>query len=71
MCVPLWARGPDGRRRMDARARILWVNPKITSPAHARFPLSLLSLAGRLAPRFDSSIVDGNLDPGAHDTVLG
>ena len=54
---------------MSAASRVLWVNPRITTPAHARFPLSLLSLAAHLAPRYESHILDGNLDPATPESV--
>jgi anaerobic magnesium-protoporphyrin IX monomethyl ester cyclase len=42
--------------------RVLLINPTITSRRSARFPLSLLSLAAALAPRWSCRIVDGNVD---------
>jgi radical SAM superfamily enzyme YgiQ (UPF0313 family) len=42
--------------------RVLLVNPRITSRRRARFPLSVLNLAGSLADRYDSTIVDGNVE---------
>lgn len=45
-----------------AGARTLLVNPTITSPSSARFPLSLLHLAAALDRHGDSRIVDGNVD---------
>jgi anaerobic magnesium-protoporphyrin IX monomethyl ester cyclase len=42
------------------------INPTITSRRHARFPLSLLSLAGQLQDRYDCAIIDGNIE---RDTV--
>jgi len=42
------------------------INPTITSRHHARFPLSLLSLAGQLQDRYRCAIVDGNIE---RDTV--
>ena len=44
-------------------ARVLLVNPRITSHARARFPLSLLELAGSLSTRgHDADIVDCNVE---------
>src|SRR4051794_32538020 len=44
-------------------ARILLVNPRITSRARARFPLSLLTLAEALERRgHQADIVDGNVE---------
>jgi len=46
---------------MSAAARVLLVNPRITSRRRARFPLSLLSLAGALEERgHPCGIIDGN-----------
>jgi anaerobic magnesium-protoporphyrin IX monomethyl ester cyclase len=43
-------------------ARILLVNPRITSPARARFPLSLLELAATIEQRGHiADVVDGNI----------
>jgi anaerobic magnesium-protoporphyrin IX monomethyl ester cyclase len=42
--------------------RVLLVNPRITSRRGARFPLSLLALAGFLEGKFNCQIVDGNID---------
>jgi radical SAM superfamily enzyme YgiQ (UPF0313 family) len=44
---------------------VLLVNPKITSPRHARFPLSIMTLAAALEDRYDSTLVDGNVDRAA------
>jgi radical SAM superfamily enzyme YgiQ (UPF0313 family) len=45
----------DGRR-------VLLINPTITSKAHARFPLAVLSLASALDGRHAWSLLDGNID---------
>jgi radical SAM superfamily enzyme YgiQ (UPF0313 family) len=42
--------------------RILLINPTITSRRSARFPLSLLALAGSLRDKCESRIIDGNVD---------
>jgi radical SAM superfamily enzyme YgiQ (UPF0313 family) len=43
-------------------ARVLLVNPRITSRSRARFPLSLLGIAAALQRRgFDADIIDGNV----------
>jgi anaerobic magnesium-protoporphyrin IX monomethyl ester cyclase len=47
---------------MTARARVLLVNPRITSRRSARFPLSVLALAGSLQATCDCRIIDGNVD---------
>ena len=52
-----------------ARRRVLLVNPKITAPRHARFPLSIMTLAAALESRYDSTLVDGNLDRAAVRTA--
>jgi len=47
-------------------ARVLLVNPRITSRSRARFPLSLLDLAAALRSRGHvADIVDGNVEPDA------
>jgi len=43
-------------------ARVLLVNPAITSRSRARFPLSLMSLAAALEPDFEAQLLDGNVD---------
>jgi radical SAM superfamily enzyme YgiQ (UPF0313 family) len=47
---------------MTAPPRILLINPKITSPRHARFPLAVLSLSAALDGNYSSTIIDGNVD---------
>src|ERR1700733_9175067 len=42
--------------------RLLLINPRITSPRSARFPLSLLTLAGSLEGRYSCTIIDGNIE---------
>jgi anaerobic magnesium-protoporphyrin IX monomethyl ester cyclase len=49
-----------------ARGRVLLINPRITSRRHARFPLSIMSLAAALESRYDATLIDGNLD---HDAA--
>ena len=51
---------------MTARGKVLLVNPAITSRRHARFPLSIMTMAAALAARYDSQLIDGNMD---RDTV--
>jgi anaerobic magnesium-protoporphyrin IX monomethyl ester cyclase len=48
---------------------VLLINPKITSARNARFPLSLLALAGSLENRYRCRIVDGNVDRNYIDTI--
>ncbi len=56
---------------MTAGARVLLVNPRITSRARARFPLSLLNVAAALQERGHcAEIVDGNVEPDAVDAAL-
>jgi radical SAM superfamily enzyme YgiQ (UPF0313 family) len=42
--------------------RIALINPTITSRRNARFPLSLLALAGSLEGKCETRIIDGNID---------
>src|SRR6185436_3153136 len=56
------ARGKGGTRVTAARGRVLLINPRITSRRHARFPLSIRSMAAALADRHDVTLIDGNMD---------
>ena len=47
------------------RRRVLLINPKITARRHARFPLSIMTIAAALEPRFESTLIDGNIDSDA------
>jgi anaerobic magnesium-protoporphyrin IX monomethyl ester cyclase len=47
---------------VTASRRLLLINPRITSRRSARFPLSLLALAGALEQTSTCSIIDGNVD---------
>jgi radical SAM superfamily enzyme YgiQ (UPF0313 family) len=47
---------------MNRSRRILLINPQITSRRSARFPLSLLALAGALEGRAECTLIDGNVD---------
>ncbi|MEA3132155.1 MAG: anaerobic magnesium-protoporphyrin monomethyl ester cyclase, partial [Gammaproteobacteria bacterium] len=47
---------------MNEPRRLLLVNPRITSRRSARFPLSVLSLAGALENTYACRVVDGNVD---------
>jgi radical SAM superfamily enzyme YgiQ (UPF0313 family) len=49
-----------------ARRRVLLINPRITSRRHIRFPLSIMSMAAALDGRYDTTLIDGNMD---HDAV--
>ena len=52
-----------------ARGRVLLINPRITSRRHARFPLSIMTLAAALEGRYDATLIDGNLDRDAARTA--
>jgi radical SAM superfamily enzyme YgiQ (UPF0313 family) len=54
---------------MSTRAEVLLVNPMITSRRHARFPLSIMTMAAALEGRYDSTLIDGNLDRDAVRSV--
>ena len=47
---------------MTPPRRVLFINPRITSRRKARFPLSVLTMAGWLETEYDSTIVDGNIE---------
>jgi len=47
---------------VTARPRLLLINPTITSRRSARFPLSILSLAGSLEDAYDCRLIDGNVE---------
>ena len=48
-------------------ADVMLINPRITSPNRARFPLSIMTLAAALEPKHHSTLIDCNLerDPSA------
>ncbi|HEU4781539.1 MAG TPA: radical SAM protein [Steroidobacteraceae bacterium] len=50
---------------MSASRRILLINPAITSRRHARFPLSIMTMAAALEGRCDATLIDGNRDGSA------
>ena len=54
---------------MSART-VLLVNPTITSRRHARFPLSIMTMAAALEGSHDSMLIDGNMDRDAVRSVL-
>ena len=62
-------RAADGAATAAVRGRVLLINPRITTPRHARFPLSIMTLAGALEARYDSTLVDGNVDRAAVRTA--
>jgi radical SAM superfamily enzyme YgiQ (UPF0313 family) len=47
----------------------LLINPAITSRRHARFPLSVMTLAAALEGRCDATLIDGNTDGDAVRTA--
>jgi anaerobic magnesium-protoporphyrin IX monomethyl ester cyclase len=55
---------------MSALPRVLLINPTITSQRHARFPLAVLSLSAALQGKYDSLIIDGNVDRDFISTAL-
>ncbi len=56
---------------MDSRVRhILLINPTITSRRSARFPLAVLNLSASLDGKYESSIIDGNIDRDFVSTAL-
>jgi radical SAM superfamily enzyme YgiQ (UPF0313 family) len=42
--------------------QVLLINPRIASRRKARFPLSVLTLAGWLEGRYDATVIDGNIE---------
>jgi anaerobic magnesium-protoporphyrin IX monomethyl ester cyclase len=50
--------------------RVLLVNPTIISHRHARFPLAVMSLSAALDGRYESTIIDGNVDANYVATAL-
>jgi radical SAM superfamily enzyme YgiQ (UPF0313 family) len=54
---------------MSERGRVLLVNPTITSRRHARFPLSIMTLAAALEERYDTMLIDGNIERDAERSV--
>jgi len=47
---------------VSARKHVLLINPQIANKRHARFPLAVLNLSACLDHKYDSSIIDGNID---------
>jgi anaerobic magnesium-protoporphyrin IX monomethyl ester cyclase len=54
---------------MTARGRVLLINPRITSRKRARFPLSIMTMASALERRYDTMLIDGNMDRDAVRTA--
>lgn len=44
------------------RRRVLLINPTITKRRNAKFPFAVLNLSAALDEKYDSSIIDGNMD---------
>jgi anaerobic magnesium-protoporphyrin IX monomethyl ester cyclase len=55
---------------MTPRRHILLINPTITSRRSARFPLAVLNLSAALDGKYESSIIDGNIDRNFVSTSL-
>src|SRR5271154_3218235 len=55
---------------MTVLPRVLLINPTITSHRHARFPLAILSLSSALDDKYESVIIDGNVNPDYLSTTL-
>jgi radical SAM superfamily enzyme YgiQ (UPF0313 family) len=55
---------------MTDSQRVLLINPTITSQRHARFPLAVMSLAASLDGKYQSTIIDGNVDRDFVSTAL-
>ncbi len=49
-------------RGAGAKGRVLLINPRITARRHARFPLSIMTIAAALESRYESTLIDGNID---------
>ncbi|MGI9234257.1 MAG: B12-binding domain-containing radical SAM protein [Woeseiaceae bacterium] len=54
---------------MNSTGQVLLINPAITSRRRARFPLSIMTMAAALEDRYESTLIDGNLDPDAVATA--
>jgi anaerobic magnesium-protoporphyrin IX monomethyl ester cyclase len=48
--------------RPNRRRHILLINPTITKRRNAKFPFAVLNLSAALDEKYDSSIIDGNVD---------
>ena len=55
---------------MTALRHIVLVNPTIAKPRTAKFPLAILNLAAALEERYQTTLVDGNVDPQPGRTLL-
>src|SRR5258708_7858779 len=61
---------PGSEVMMAASQRVLLINPTITSHRHARFPLAMMSLSAALEGKYESTIIDGNVDRDYVSTAL-
>ena len=59
----------ETRSEVVPKGHVLLINPKITSRRHARFPLSIMSIAAAIEPQYESTLIDGNIDPAAAATA--
>ena len=55
----------EPRAGTRAKGQLLLINPKITARRHARFPLSIMTIAAALDSGYESLLIDGNVDDGA------
>ncbi|HEX5047978.1 MAG TPA: radical SAM protein [Gammaproteobacteria bacterium] len=53
------------------RGRVLLINPRIASRRHARFPLSIMTMAAALRDRYDATLIDGNMEADAVRAAAG
>jgi hypothetical protein len=51
--------------------QVLLINTAITSRRRARFPLSIMTMAAALEGRYESTLIDGNMDRDARATACG
>ncbi|MDB6014932.1 MAG: radical protein, partial [Gammaproteobacteria bacterium] len=56
--------------RIASRRHILLINPTITRRRNAKFPFAVLNLSAALDEKYDSSIIDGNVDRDFVSTTL-
>jgi anaerobic magnesium-protoporphyrin IX monomethyl ester cyclase len=54
---------------MSVPLRVLLINPAITSRRHARFPLSIMTMAAALEGRCEATLIDGNVEDDAPRAV--
>ncbi|MDE2051883.1 MAG: B12-binding domain-containing radical SAM protein [Gammaproteobacteria bacterium] len=59
-----------GTKSRKARRHVVLVNPTITKPRSAKFPLAILNIAAALEGRYESTLIDGNADLNFISTVL-